>query len=165
MRRHQLRAASRELRAASNLKAEFARNSALRCLPGARGAKLEAGFTLIEMIIVISMILVLLAIALPMYNQSITRTREATLRQNLHTLNKLIDQYSLDKKKAPQSLDDLVQAGYLKYIPNDITGKNDTWKTEPEDPQNAMDPNQPGIVGVRSGSDVISTDGSAYSSW
>jgi general secretion pathway protein G len=123
------------------------------------------GFTLIEMIIVISLLLVLLSIALPMYNQSITRAREATLRENLQTLNKVIDQYSLDKKKAPQSLEDLVQAGYLKFIPNDITGKNDTWKTEPEDPQNAMDPNNPGIVGVRSGSDAISSDGTAYSSW
>ncbi len=130
-----------------------------------RGSERARGFTLIEMIIVISMILVLLAVALPIYNQSITRAREATLRENLHTLNKLIDQYSLDKKKAPQSLDDLVQAGYLKVIPNDITGKNDTWKTDPEDPQNAMDPNQPGIVGVHSGSDAASSDGTAYSSW
>jgi general secretion pathway protein G len=127
--------------------------------------KRTRGFTLIEMIIVISLILVLLAVALPVYERQITRTREATLRQNLHTLNKLIDQYSLDKKKAPQSLDDLVQAGYLKYIPNDITGKNDTWKTDPEDPQNAMDPNQPGIVGVHSGSEAPSTDGTPYSSW
>ncbi len=132
----------------------------------ARNSKLETrGFTLIEMVIVISMILVLLAIALPMYNQSILRSREATLRENLHTLNKLVDQYSLDKKKAPQSLDDLVQAGYLKVVPNDITGKNDTWKTEPEDPQNCMDPNQCGIAGVRSGSDALSSDGTAYSSW
>jgi general secretion pathway protein G len=138
-----------------------------RRLP-ARSAKLAArnrGFTLIEMIIVISMILVLLAVALPMYNQSITRAREATLKENLHTLNKLIDQYSLDKKKAPQSLDDLVQAGYLKYIPNDITGKPDTWKTEQEDPQNSMDPNQPGIVGVKSGSEATSSEGTPYSSW
>lgn len=132
---------------------------------GARGLELEGGFTLIEMVIVISMVLVLLAIALPMYNQSIIRSREATLRENLHTLNKLIDQYSLDKKKAPQSLDDLVAAGYLKYIPNDITGKNDTWKTDPEDPQNAMDPNQPGIAGVHSGGEGTASDGTAYSSW
>jgi general secretion pathway protein G len=117
------------------------------------------------MVIVISLILVLLSIALPMYNNAILRAREATLRENLQTLNKVIDQYSLDKKKAPQSLEDLVQAGYIKVIPKDITGQSDTWKTEPEDPQNAMDPNQPGIVGVHSGSDAISSDGTAYSSW
>jgi general secretion pathway protein G len=130
-----------------------------------RGAGSARGFTLIEMVIVISMIMVLLAIAVPIYQQHILRAREAVLRENLHTLNKLIDQYSLDKKKAPQSLDDLVQAGYLKVIPNDITGKTDTWKTDPEDPQNAMDPNEPGIAGVHSGSDAISSDGTAYSSW
>ena len=131
-----------------------------------RGCKrCKRGFTLIEMVIVISMILILLSIALPMYNRSITRAREATLRENLHTLHRVIDQYSLDKKQAPQSLEDLVQAGYLKFVPNDITGKNDTWKTEPEDPQNAMDPNQPGIVGVHSGSDEISSEGTPYSSW
>src|SRR5450759_2419656 len=79
------------------------------------------GFTLIEMVVVIGMILILLSIALPMYNQSIIRARETTLRQNLATLNKVIDQYTLDKQKAPQSLEDLVSAGYLKFIPNDIT--------------------------------------------
>ncbi len=117
------------------------------------------------MVIVISLILVLLSIALPMYNQSIIRTHEATLRENLSTLRRVIDQYSLDKKKAPQSLDELVQAGYLRVIPNDITARNDTWKTEPEDPDNAMDPNNPGIKDVHSGSDQIARDGTAYSSW
>ena len=91
------------------------------------------GFTLIEMLIVISMILILLSIALPMYNQSIMRARETTLKQNLATINKLIDQYTLDKQKAPQSLEDLVSAGYLKEIPNDITGARDTWQCDQED--------------------------------
>jgi general secretion pathway protein G len=117
------------------------------------------------MVIVVSMILILLAVALPMYNRSIIRSREAVLRENLHTLNKVIDQYSLDKKRAPQSLDDLVQAGYLKTIPNDITGQPDTWKTDPEDPQNCMDPNQCGISGVHSGSNETSTEGTPYSNW
>jgi general secretion pathway protein G len=152
-----------ELRTASHeLKPGGRRRS---CLLEARSSQLAAGFTLIEMVIVISIVLVLLAVALPMYERQITRTREATLRENLHTLNKLIDQYSLDKKKAPQSLDDLVQAGYLKYIPNDITGKPDTWKTDPEDPQNCMDPNQCGLAGVHSGSSAAASDGTAYSSW
>lgn len=124
------------------------------------------GFTLIEMVVVISLIIVLLSIALPMYNRSITRAKEAKLHQNLTTLNQVIEAYSLDKKKAPQSLEDVVQAGYLKFIPEDITGRNDTWVTDPEDPQNAWDPNQPGIGGVHSGSNDMSSDGSgAYSTW
>jgi general secretion pathway protein G len=124
----------------------------------------QHGFTLIEMVVVISMILILLAIALPMYNQSIVRAREAKLHQNLTTLNKVIQEYSLDKKKAPQSLEDLVPAD-LKYIPEDITGKSDTWVTEAEDPENAWDANQTGIASVHSGSSELSSDGTPYSSW
>ncbi|MGA2966069.1 MAG: type II secretion system protein, partial [Terriglobales bacterium] len=101
------------------------------------------GFTLIELLVVISMIAILVSIAVPMYNQSITRSKEAKLRQNLKTLNEAIDNYSLDKRKAPQSLDDLVP-GYIKSIPDDITGNN-TWVTEPEDSQDAWDPNQLGV--------------------
>ena len=122
------------------------------------------GFTLIEMVVVISMILILLAIALPMYTNAIVRAREAKLHENLVTLNKLIQEYSLDKKKAPQSLDDLVP-GYLKAIPEDITGKTDTWVTETEDSENAWDSNQTGISGVHSGSNETASDGSTYSSW
>lgn len=123
------------------------------------------GFTLIEMLVVISMILILLSIALPMYNQSIVRSKETRLHQDLKTLNEAIDNYSLNRGHAPQSPDDLVQAGYIKFIPADITGKSDTWKWEPEDPQNAWDANNLGIGSVHSGSDDISTQGDAYSSW
>ena len=123
------------------------------------------GFTLIEMVIVISMILVLLSIALPMYNQSIIRARETTLKQNLATLRKVIDQYTLDKQKAPQSLDDLVSAGYLRAIPADATGRTDTWQVVQEDSIQAVDQTQPGIVDVHSGSSASSSDGTAYSSW
>jgi general secretion pathway protein G len=130
----------------------------LQSKPGKRG------FTMIEMVVVISLILVLLSIVLPMYNRSILRAKEAKLHQNVTTLNKVIQEYSLDKKKAPQSLEDLVQAGYLKFIPDDITGR-DTWVTEPEDPQNAWDPNQTGIGGVHSGSKEMSSEGTAYASW
>jgi general secretion pathway protein G len=121
------------------------------------------GFTLIEMAVVITLILILLAIAVPRYDRSITRAKEAKLHQNLTTLNKAIEEYSLDKKKAPQSLDDLVP-GYMKFIPEDITGGN-TWVTEPEDSQDAWDPNQLGIGSVHSGSDETSSDGTPYSSW
>ncbi|MGA2202830.1 MAG: prepilin-type N-terminal cleavage/methylation domain-containing protein [Terriglobales bacterium] len=121
------------------------------------------GFTLIEMAVVITLILILLAIAVPRYDRSITRAKEAKLHQNLTTLNKAIEEYSLDKKKAPQSLEDLVP-GYMKFIPEDITGGN-TWVTEPEDSQDAWDPNQLGIGSVHSGSDETSSDGTPYSSW
>ena len=122
------------------------------------------GFTLIEMVIVISMILVLLSIALPMYNQSVLRAKETKLHQNLVTLNKAIVEYSLDKKKAPQAPEDLVP-GYVKFIPDDITGRTDTWVWEQEDPQAAMDPNQTGIGSVHSGSKEMSTEGTEYSAW
>jgi general secretion pathway protein G len=122
------------------------------------------GFTLIEMVVVISLILVLLSISLPMYDRAIVRSREAKFHANLTTLNKVIESFSLDKRRAPQALDELVQAGYLKYIPEDITGSN-TWVPDPEDPQKAWDPNQPGIASVHSGSNEISSDGvTAYSS-
>ena len=131
-----------------------------------RHAKFRArGFTLIEMVVVISLILILLSIALPMYNQSIIRARETTLRQNLATLNKVIDQYTLDKQKAPQSLADLVSEGYLKTIPKDITGSSDTWQCDQEDSLKSIDQTQPGIVGCHSGSNQAGSDGTAYSSW
>src|ERR1700722_13857269 len=142
----------------------------MRCTSQAGNRKLryrkfrQRGFTLIEMVVVISLILVLMSIALPMYNQSILRAKEARLHQNLTTLNKVIQEYSLDKKHAPQSLEELVP-GYLKFIPEDITGRTDSWKTDNEESQDAWDPNQTGIVGVHSGSDEISTDGTAYSTW
>ncbi len=130
-----------------------------------RSGRQQHGFTLIELVVVISMILVLLSIALPMYNQSIVRSKEAKLHQNLSTLNEVIEKYSLDKGHAPQSLDDLVQAGYIKFIPEDITGRSDSWKTDAEDSQNAWDPNQTGIASVHSGSDEASSQGTPYSSW
>src|SRR5208337_474731 len=122
------------------------------------------GFTLIEMLIVITIMMVLLAIAVPIYDQMVLHAKEAKLHQNLATLNKAIEEYSLDKKHAPQSLDDLVP-GYMKFIPEDITGSADSWQTDREDSEDAWDPNQTGIKGVRSGSDEISSNGEPYSSW
>jgi len=126
----------------------------------------DRGFTLIEMVVVISLILVLLSIALPMYNQSILRAKESTLRQDLFTLRHVIQQYTLDKQKAPQALDDLVAAHYLKFIPKDpMTGRNDTWQVEQEDSIMSPDQTQPGIIDVHSGSNLTASDGSAYSTW
>lgn len=123
------------------------------------------GFTMIEMVVVISMILVLLAIALPMYSRAILHSKEARLHANLRTLNGVVQEYSQNKRRAPQALDDLVQAGYLKFLPDDITGRNDTWQTEQEEQDKAWDPGQPGIAWVHSGSNETSTEGTPYSSW
>jgi general secretion pathway protein G len=127
----------------------------------------DRGFTLIEMMAVIGIILILLGIALPVYSHSLARAREDNLRQNLETLNQLIFQYAQDKQKAPESLDDLRTAGYLKSIPEDITGSVDTWETEPGD-GTIMSLDQTdtgGIIGVHSGSNQVGSDGKAYSEW
>ena len=130
------------------------------------GRKQGRGFTLIELMIVISMILILIAIAIPLYNGSILRAKESVLRQNLFTLRSLISQYTLDKQKAPQALEDLVSAGYLKQIPTDpFTGRSDTWTVDQEDTLLSVDQTEPGINDVHSGSSQVSTDGTAYSSW
>jgi len=127
--------------------------------------KSALGFTLIELTVVISIILILLSIAVPIYSQSINRAREDNLRKNLWTLNRVIVQYTLDKKKAPQSLGDLQQAGYIKSIPEDITGREDTWVPEEDDTIMSPEQTEPGMSGVHSGSSLVSSDGTAYSEW
>lgn len=131
---------------------------------GARQAR-SRGFTLIEMMIVISLMLILISIALPTYNRAILRTRESVLKQDLFTLRNVIDQYTLDKQKAPQSLDDLVSAGYLKVLPKDPFTNEANWAVDQEDASNAVDQQEPGIVDVHSASNQTATDGTAYSSW
>jgi general secretion pathway protein G len=131
-----------------------------------RTTRRDRGFTLIELMIVISMILILVSIAIPAYNQSILRAKEGVLRQNLFTMRSLISQYTLDKQKAPQSLDDLVGSGYLKQIPKDpFTGAAD-WTVETEDVTLSMDQTgEPGITDVHSSSSLTASDGTAYSTW
>ncbi|MGP0018175.1 MAG: type II secretion system protein [Candidatus Sulfotelmatobacter sp.] len=125
------------------------------------------GFTLLELMIVISMIMILMSVAVPIYNQAIVAARESVLRQNLATLRKVIDQYTLDKQKAPQSLDDLVTAGYLRQIPIDPMTKEPNWEVVQEDSLMAVDQQEPGIVDVRSASSGIASDGTPYNgpSW
>jgi general secretion pathway protein G len=126
------------------------------------------GFTLIELMIVISVILILVSVALPAYNQSIWRARESVLKQNLFALRSVISQYTLDKQKSPKSLEDLVTGGYFKQIPNDpMTGRNDTWTVDQEsDTIMSIDQAQdPGISDVHSGSSAVGSDGTAYSTW
>jgi len=128
--------------------------------------KQSRGFTLIELMIVISIILILVAVAVPLYSGSVLRARESVLRQNLFTLRSLISQYTLDKQKAPQSLDDLTQAGYLKVIPNDPMTTKPDWTVDQEDTTiMSIDQQDSGIDDVHSSSEAISSDGTAYSGW
>ena len=137
--------------------------------PRARGGRKwgvkARGFTLLELMIVISLILILVSIAVPMYNQSIVRARESVLRQDLFTLRSVISQYTLDKQKAPQSLDDLVSAGYLTKIPIDPMTTQANWEVVQEDTLMAVDQQEPGISDVHSASNATASDGTAYSSW
>ena len=124
------------------------------------------GFTLIELMIVISLLLILMAIAVPIYQQSILRAKESVLKQDLFTMRQVIDQYTLDKQHAPQSLEDLVSAGYMKKLPMDpFTGRVDSWVPVQDD--SVEDPNQsePGISDVHSGSNQVGSDGRPYSDW
>lgn len=130
-----------------------------------RAAGRDRGFTLIEVMVVISIILILLAVAMPIYSHSIARQREENLRQNLATLNRTIVQYTLDKQKAPKSLEDLKQAGYIKTIPEDITGRDDTWALDEDETIMLPEQTEGGVTGVHSGSNQTSSDGTAYSSW
>ena len=124
------------------------------------------GMTLIELMIVLTIIITVISVAVPLYQKAITRSKEAVLKQNLFTLRSLIDEYTFDKEKAPQTLEDLVTEGYLRELPLDpITKKRDSWKVEMEDAMRSVDQKEPGIFDVHSGSDLTSLDGSKYSEW
>lgn len=131
-------------------------------------ARRSRGFTLLELMIVISMILILISIAVPNFSASVKRAREAVLRQNLFTLRDLISQYTLDKQKAPQSLDDLIQAGYLKQLPRDPMTNEPDWQVEQMDDQTQFSPDeqdQGGIDDVHSNSGQMGSDGRPYNTW
>jgi general secretion pathway protein G len=126
----------------------------------------EAGFTLVELMIVMLIIGVLAAVAIPSFISSIRNAREAALKEDLHVMRDAIDSYTMDKNKAPQSLDDLVQNGYLKQIPEDpFTHSRDTWVTASDDTYADLDQTEAGVNDVHSGSEEVGSDGQPYSSW
>jgi general secretion pathway protein G len=125
------------------------------------------GFTLLELMVVLTLLLILATMSMPLFQLAIVHAREAVMKDDLYTLRKLIDEFTLDKQRPPTSLDELVDAGYLRSgLPVDpFTGSNQTWRTDVEDVP--VNPSQAasGIVDVHSGSDEIGLDGTPYSGW
>jgi general secretion pathway protein G len=126
----------------------------------------RSGFTFVELMVVITIIVILITMAIPIYQKSIIRAKESVLHNNLTTIRTVIDNYTYDKEKAPQSLQDLVTEGYLRAIPIDpMTGSNQTWRPVMEDASQSVNQTEPGIFDIKSGSDKIGTDGTSYSDW
>jgi general secretion pathway protein G len=126
----------------------------------------KRGFTLLELMIVITIIAILAGIAIPMYQSVVLRSKETVLKNNLHELRSTIDQYTADKKKAPQSLQDLVDAGYYREIPVDpITESRESWEVVMDTSVSSPDQTESGISDVHSGSTAISSEGTPYNTW
>jgi len=124
------------------------------------------GFSLVELMVVIAIIVILVSMAIPVYQKTILRSKESVLANNLFTLRTVIDNYTYDKQKAPQTLQDLARDGYLRVVPIDpMTGSNQTWRTIMEDASQSVNQSEPGIFEVRSGSDKTGLDGRPYSEW
>jgi general secretion pathway protein G len=126
----------------------------------------DAGFTLMELMIVMMIIGILMLIAVPRFTGAINTAREAVLKEDLNVMREAIDSYTVDKQKAPQSLDDLIADGYLKTIPQDpFTYVKDSWVTETGDALHSVDQTDPGIDDIHSGSQELGSDGQPYSNW
>jgi len=126
----------------------------------------QRGFTLVELLIVISLISILAAMGLVQYRNSVTAAKEATLKTNLFRMRDAIDQYYADKGKYPSSLDSLVSDGYMRKIPEDpFTKSSDSWTTVPAEPDPNNPSAEPGVYDIKSGAQGTALDGSTYSNW
>ena len=128
--------------------------------------KQDAGFTLMELMVVMAVIAILMLIAIPKFTSAVKMAKEAVLKEDLHVMRAAIDSYTMDKQKAPQSLDDLIQDGYLKEIPIDpFTHTKDSGVTDTGDALHSLDQTDPGVDDVHSGAQEQGSDGQPYSSW
>jgi len=132
---------------------------------GYASARAKSGFTLIELMIVISIILILIGMAAGMYQKSVQRAREAVLKQDLQTMREAIDNYTMDKQQAPQSLQDLVDAHYLRMVPIDPVCQRDDWQLHFGDTVISPDQTGSGVDDVHSGCDQVASDGTSYTTW
>ncbi|MGD0870608.1 MAG: prepilin-type N-terminal cleavage/methylation domain-containing protein [Bryobacteraceae bacterium] len=123
------------------------------------------GFTFVEMMVVVTIIVILISMAIPIYNRAIIRSKESVLHNNLFTLRTVIDNYSYDKAKAPQSLQDLVTEGYLRAVPTDPMTNSTDWRIVMEDASQSVNQQEPGIWDVHSNSEKTSLDGRPYADW
>jgi general secretion pathway protein G len=129
-------------------------------------SRAQRGFTLVELLVVLSLIGLLAAMAMVQYRNSIRRTEESVLKTNLFRMRDAIDQYYADKGKYPASLDSLVSDGYMRAIPEDpLTKSRDTWQTVPAEPDPGQPSSDPGIYDVKSGAPGTAMDGSSYTDW
>jgi general secretion pathway protein G len=126
----------------------------------------RAGFTFVEMMVVMAIITIIISMAIPIYQRSLLRAKESVLKNNLFTLRTVIDNYTYDKQKAPQSLQDLVTEGYLRTIPIDpVVGNSTSWRVIMEDATQSVNQTEPGVFDVKSSSAKTGLDSTPYAEW
>lgn len=126
----------------------------------------ERGFTIIELMVVMTIIVTLATIAMVQYRQSVQFAKESVLKDDLFKLRDAIDQYYADKNQYPPTLDDLVSSGYIRAMPKDpITNSTSTWQAVPAEPDPSNPSVAPGVYDVKSGADLAAMDGSRYADW
>ncbi len=130
------------------------------------GSRSAAGWTLIEMMVVVALISVLVGIAAAQYRNAVIRAQEAVLKEDLFRMRDAIDQYYADKQQYPEALEALVAEGYLRSVPDDpFTSSSESWQTVQAEPDARNPSAPPGVFDVKSGSDRMGLDGSAYAEW